>query len=592
MDTQTKPRKDVFLTETLAALDEALGDLGAPAGVTVPKAADLAASLSAPPQFTLGQAAIPCHPLAKTMRTAPPKIAQTLADKINSKKHRFIAKVDAVNGYLNFHCAFSEYAGEILPEIRAGAFFRGPFLENRERISVEYSQPNTHKALHVGHLRNMVFGDAICNVLAYAGHEVVRVTYPGDMGTHIAKTLWFIQNHKNGELPARDQADWLGKVYIEADAYVSAAEGTPEEAKVKAGIGKVLNDLQHKQGETYALYEKTREWSLAHMRHVYQWLGIHFDQWYYESECDEPSRKLVLEKLKEGLFVKSEGAVGLDLSAYNLGFAMFLKSDGTGLYLTKDLELIRLKFADPKVTRSLVIVDARQKLHFQQLFKTAELMGYPQAARSLHLSYETVTTEDNKPFSSRSLLGMPLDTLRSTMEKKVVSDYLQAYRGDWPDTEIEQTAREIALGALKYGFLRVDGNNVIRFVLNDWLKLDGDTGPYLQYVHARCASLLTKVGRAQATFQPILEADIEKELLFFLGRFNAFAVQAAGSYRPSVVAAYLFDLCKLFNRFYTDCPIKTSQGDQRETRLALVEATADVLKKGLGILGIPAPNRM
>lgn len=587
-------KHDVFLTEVLASLDEALASLPVPPGATAPRAADLAASISTPPQFALGQAAVPCFPLAKALRSAPPKIAQTLADKINSGQHRFIAKVEAVNGYLNFHCRFEAYAETLVSAIRSGAFFQGGLLpsEARERISVEFSQPNTHKALHVGHLRNMIWGDAVCNLLAYAGHEVVRVTYPGDMGTHIAKTLWFIQSQKGGQLPAQDQADWLGKVYCEADAYVTQADGTPEEVKVKAGISTVLADLQHQRGDTFALYQKTREWSLAHMRHVYEWLGIHFDVWYYESECDEPSRQLVLEKLKEGVFAKSEGAVGLDLSQYNLGFALLLKSDGTGLYLTKDLELIRRKFEDPRVTRSLVIVDARQKLHFQQLFKTAEIMGYPQAARSEHLSYETVTTEEGKPYSSRSLLGMPLDTLRSTMENKVIAAYLENYRGDWPEEEIQQTAQSVALGALKYGFLRVDGNNVIRFVLNDWLKLDGDTGPYLQYVHARCASINKKLGRAGAQFETKLETAIESELLFFLGRFPNFALQSANTYRPSVVAGYLFDLCKLFNRFYTDCPIKTSEGAQRDTRLALVEATEKVLKQGLALLGIPAPDRM
>lgn len=581
--------QDVFLAEVLAALDGALSELG-----TGKRADELAGNLSQPPQFALGQAAVACHPLAKVMKTAPPKIAQSLADRLNAKEHRYIAKVDAVNGYLNFHARFDAYAAELLPEIRSGKFFARPLLppEKRERIVVEYSQPNTHKALHVGHLRNMVYGDAVCNLLAFAGHEIIRATYPGDLGTHIAKTLWYVKKHKGGKLPTENEADWLGRMYCEADELVTKAEGTPEAQANKAEVTAVLHDLQHQRGEYYDLYKKTREWSLAQMRETYDWLGIRFDEWYFESECDDPSRELAKKKYEEGFFVKSEGAIGIDLSPYDLGFALFLKSDGTGLYLTKDLELIRRKFEDPKVTRSIVIVDARQKLHFKQLFKTAELMGYPQAARSEHLSYETVTTEEGKPYSSRSLTGMPLHELRKVMEDKVVHDYLESYRGEWPDAEIAKTAEMIALGALKYGFLRVDGNVVIRFVLNDWLKLDGETGPYLQYVHARCASLLKKVGRAPETIAPKLTVDIEKELVYFLGRFGRVARQAAESYRPSVLAAYLFDLCKLFNRFYTDCPIKTAAPAERDTRLALVEGAEAVLRKGLALLGIPAPERM
>lgn len=561
---------DVFLKEVFECLEGKLTD----------------PPVSQPPRFELGQAAVPCHPLAKTLKQPPPKIAQDLANEINATPHRFIAKVDAVNGYLNFHCHFGHYAAELLPEIRSGAFFNRPLVDKPERIVVEYSQPNTHKALHVGHLRNMVYGDAVCNLLAFAGHDVVRATYPGDMGTHIAKTLWYIRDQKKA-LPTENRADWLGRMYCEADAYL---ESLPD--KKTAPIGEVLSDLQHQKGDYYALYLETRAWSLEEMKHTYEWLGIQFDDWYFESECDEPSRLLAKKKHEEGFFVTSEGAVGIDLSAYNLGFAMFLKSDGTGLYLTKDLELIRRKFEDPRVTRSIVVVDARQKLHFKQLFKTAELMGYPQAAKSEHLSYETVTTEDGKPFSSRSLIGMSLRELRRKMEDKVIHDYLESYRGEWPDEEIRSTAEKIALGALKYGFLRVDGNGIIRFVLDEWLKLDGDTGPYLQYVHARCMSILKKLGAAPAEETPVLETEIEKELLYFQGRFDRVALAAAESHRPVVLAAYLYDLGKLFNRFYTECPIKSSSGAQRDTRLMLVEATAAVLRKGLAVLGIPAPDRM
>jgi len=585
-------KENVFLAEVLQAVTQGVQALSPTAPPPAEEAWEKA--LTTPPQFALGQAAIPCHPLAKAMKTAPVKIAQSLADSINQSGYQYIAKVEAVNGYLNFHCHFENYGTALLPEIRSRKFYSRTLVpaSRRERIVVEYSQPNTHKALHVGHLRNMVYGDAVCNLLAYAGHDIVRATYPGDMGTHIAKTLWYLQTQKGGQLPTENQADWLGRLYGEADEFVSRTEGKPEGAAQKAEVMAVLQDLQHQRGSYYPVYLETREWSLAQMREVYDWLGIKFDIWYFESECDEPSRLLTQKKFEEGFFVKSDGAVGIDLSAYNLGFALFLKSDGSGLYLTKDLELIRRKFEDPKVTRSIVIVDARQKLHFQQLFKTAELMGYPQAAKSEHLSYETVTTEDGKPFSSRSLTGMPLHDLRKAMEEKVIHDYLQAYRGEWSDSEIHQTAEAISLGALKYGFLRVDSNGVIRFVLSDWLKLDGDTGPYLQYVHARCASLTKKQGAAPASFTVRLETDSERELLYFLGRFDIFVLNAAESYRPSVLAGYLFDLCKLFNRFYTECPIKTSEGDQRHTRLALTEATASVLNKGLSLLGIPAPDRM
>jgi arginyl-tRNA synthetase len=546
-----------------------------------------------PPDFRLGQAAVPCHSFAKKLRKSPVKIAEEIAATPVAPELTTIAKVEAVNGYVNFHCRFEAYGGNLLKEIKTGKAFSTPLLdaEKREKISIEYSQPNTHKALHVGHLRNMVFGDSVCRIMEYAGHDIVRTTYPGDMGAHIAKSLFYI--HTQGKkAPETFQADWLGEMYAESDDYVKSVTDPAEQAKNKAQVGEVLKALQEKRGHYYELYLQTREWSLLQMREVYDWLGIHFDVWFYESECDEPSRELVLQKFNEGFFVKSEGAIGLDLSQYNLGFALFLKSDGNGLYLTKDLELIRRKFADPAITRSIVVVDARQKLHFQQLFKTAELMGYPQAAKSVHLSYESVTTPDGKPCSSRNLNGILLDQLREVIEQKIITDYLNQYRGQWTDEEIHKTAEMVALGALKYGFLHVDGGNIIKFQLEEWLKLDGDTGPYLQYVHARCSSILEKVGQPEATYNVVLETDFERELLFMLGRFNNAALLSAESYRPSVVTAYLYDLCKVYNRFYKECPIKTTEGDQKNTRLALVEATAATLRKGLDLLGIPAPKRM
>ena len=597
---ETQTYQDPFLQEVKTLVTSALKELreSHPDKPEI-QAAQLLANMTTPPKFELGQAALPCHSLAKTFRSSPIKIAENLAGLIQKQPLKFIAKIDVVNGYLNFHANLKDFGAFLNDSIHSEKYFEEPLLEpvEREKILVEYSQPNTHKALHVGHLRNMVYGDAVCNLLEYAGHDIVRCTYPGDMGAHIAKSLWYIQTqkfdaYKEVKKHPERQADWLGEVYAESDDFVKAAAGTPNEAKIKTEIGAVLKQLQEKKGAAYDLYLETKEWSLKQLREVYDWLGMKFDIWFYESECDEPSRELVLQKFKDGFFVKSEGAIGIDLNQYNLGFAMYLKSDGNGLYLTKDLELIRRKFADQHVTRSIVVVDARQRLHFQQLFKTAELMGYPQAAKSLHLSYESVTTPDGKPCSSRNLNGIQLSQLRETMEQKVIHDYLNNYRGEWTDKEIADTARIIALGALKYGFLKVDANVVIKFVMEDWLKLEGETGPYLQYVHARAKSVLDKVGQPEQRKEVLLETDFEKELLIKLGDFNASVLQAEKTYRPSAIAAYLFDLCRLFNRFYKECPIKTTTGVQRDTRLALVELTTAVLQHGLALLGIVAPDKM
>ena len=261
-------------------------------------------------------------------------------------------------------------------------------------------------------------------------------------------------------------------MYAESDTYLKGLSDTPKEKEVKAQMGTLLRQLEDKSGPLMEFFLKTREWSLDLMKQILAWLDIDFDRWFFESECDRPSRDLVLEKFKEGFFVKSEGAIGKDLSEYGLGFAMFLKSDGTTLYLSKDLDLIRKKFSDPDLNLSIVVVDNRQSLHFKQVFKTAELMGVRPASDSVHLSYETVTDEHGEPCSSRGKTGFRLEVLSKMLTEKITKDYLEGYRGVWPDAEIEKTARQIALGALKYGFLKVDSNRIIRFVLDEWVQIE------------------------------------------------------------------------------------------------------------------------
>lgn len=578
---------DIFKMEITKNVENELRVLSA--DMKIP---DIYSLMTTPPKFELGQLALPCFIFAKELKQPPAKIASELAAKL--KNLPLVEKIDAVGGYLNFHCKFETLAETILPQVISGEYFKKKFLASNEveKIIVEYSQPNTHKAMHVGHLRCLVLGDSVCSLLAFAGHNVLRTTYPGDMGAHIAKTLWYIKKYENGKLPTSDHATWLGKIYILADEVLKNELGTPKEAGNRAELTKILAELENGEGEFFEMWKITRDWSLNEMKRVYEWLDAQFDIWFFESECDKPSRELVKQKFEEGFFVKDDGAIGIDLSDHNLGFAMFLKSDGNGLYLTKDLELIKQKFSLPGVTSSIVVIDFRQARHFQQLYKTAELMGYPQAKKSSALLYETVNTEDGKPFSSRSGTGNTLGEVREKMEAKVTQDYLERYRGQWRDEEIQKTAEMVTIGALKYGLIRVDNNTAINFDLNEWLKLDGETGPYLQYVHARCHQIIEKQGKPEAIKNFKLEDKTEKELLFMIHRFNEFAVSAAATLRPSVLAGYLYDLAKAFNRFYEACPIRSSEGDLKNTRLLLVQAVAKSIKNGLGILKIPVPEKM
>ena len=614
---------DPFLGEIGHRVANILNTLALSAG-SEPIAADKIQSLlGTPPDFSLGHAALPCFAFAKSLKKSPQDLANFIktewettgkaklsgnaaavaSDKPEAQDQSCsaVAEIQVAGGYLNFFADFSVYAEGLFLKMEGGDYENAPLLsaEKREKIVVEYSQPNTHKAMHIGHLRCLILGDALCHLLARAGHGVVRVTYPGDLGAHIAKALWLIQQKGDSQLvdlrsaSVQEKADWLGKVYAEADEKLKADLGTPQEDVNRTHLKGILHQLYEEAGPAFELWKETREWSFAYMREVYAWLGCEFETWYTESECNKPSVELVKQKLKDSFFVQDQGAIGLDLSAHKLGFAMFLKSDGHGLYITKDLELLRRKFEDPKVTRSIYVVDARQKLHFQQLFKTAEMMGFPQASKSLHLSYETVNDETGNAFSSRALNTLGLAPLRADLEKTVRENYLARYEGEWSPEAIHNTARDVAIGALKYGLLKVDNNTQITFIRSEWLRLDGETGPYLQYVHARCCQILEKQKSVAVANSGVkISEQAEKELVLGLGRLPILIAKAATENRPHIVAGALFDLAKSFNRFYESCSIKDAEGEVRITRIKLVKGTAQAIRQGLTLLGIPALEKM
>jgi len=547
-------------------------------------------ALELPPDFSFGQAAFPCYMLAKKLRKSPLHISKQVSDSFNKQKCLYVELSESNGPYVNFHCNCIS----ILELGQKYSFEKNALSpQNHEKVIVEYSQPNTHKTLHVGHLRCLVLGDALCNILEYVGHEVIRATYPGDIGTHVAKIIWYLTHPSLKQLPLENKAQWLGTMYAQADAELKSKVGTSDEKEIKQSIAQVLKEISEKHGSYYELWKMTREWSLDYLKEIYQWLECRFDVWFFESEFDQPSIDYVLEKFKEGLFIKDNGAIGIDLSSYNLGFVMYLKSDGNGLYITKDLLLLMKKLADPTITRSVYVVDSRQKRHFEQLFKTAEMIGHPRAADSYHLSYETVNAETGEPFSSRALKGMEISELRSQMEEKIKTDYLSRYQNTWNVEDIQKTAETVCVGALKYGLLNTDNNTQIRFSLDSWLKLDGDTGPYLQYVHARCCSILRKVdAEAFSKFQFLITEEIEKEIIYFLHRFSEVCLQAAFHFKPSIIANYLYDLARLFNRFYEACPIIKSDSSQKNTRITIVKQTQKIISSGLNLLGIQSPKKM
>lgn len=541
------------------------------------------------PSKEAGDLAFPLFILAKEAKMNPAMAAKALDEKLQ-KLPSFVSKKAVAGPYLNFFLDFNSIAQVVLPSILSGQSFKSTLTKDTPRTMIEYSQPNTHKELHVGHMRNLCLGDALIRLHRYCGFDIVSSTFPGDVGTHVAKCLWYLKFHYKGEIPEERRGAWLGSMYSTAHNKLEEEKGTPAEEKNRDQLTMILRQLEQKSGEFYELWKETRQWSIDLMNEVYAWAGVKFDVWYWESEVDSASVKLIKQYQEKGLFKEDQGAIGIDLSDYKLGFCLLIKSDGNGLYATKDIELARRKFQEHGIEKNIYVVDKRQEHHFKQVFKVLELMGFENAKNCFHLQYDFVELPDGA-MSSRKGNIVPLQSLIENMVKLIKEQYLHRYLNEWTPEQIEQTAQIVAKGAIKYGMTRIDPSKKIVFDMQEWLKLDGESGPYIQYAYARINSMLQKLGEPKSP-EISTQTPQENELVAVLMNFNHVVQQATEQYRPSVLTAYLYDLARAYNSFYAECPVGSAPEPARSSRLKLSKATAETLKQGLSLLGIEAPEKM
>jgi arginyl-tRNA synthetase len=545
------------------------------------------------PQPELGQYAFKTFLLAKRLATNPKELADRLSQVLSD--HDDIASVKQAGPYINIVLK-SGVVGNDVATMIDGKKVRIVEATTPHRYMVEHSQPNTHKELHIGHTRNSVLGDSICRMLRHAGHHVYAENYHGDEGAHVAKALWYIDAFKQEPAPGQDKGTWLGKMYVAATTAQTEATGDDAE-RIKGEISNVLHQIEKKEGHFYEQWKETREWSLALFREVYKWLGVTFDGDRCESDVSDESFKVVDEYLKKGVFIKSEGAIGCDLSDDNLGFCMLLKSDGRGLYATKDLALALTRFRTERPDTCIYVVDNRQSHHFKQVFATLRKMGFKEADRCFHMAYEMVETKDGA-MSSRKGNIVPILELIDSLQDRAYQIVAQRYADSWSKEQITDTAQKIANAAVRYGMLKVDPESKIIFDMDSWLTLEGNTGPYLQYVYARMSSLQRKSEEAQNidvknVDWSALTNTSEQSLLAHMGNFNEALQISCEKLKPHSFTQYVYDLARKFNAFYAESPILNETDDAtRQARLALVKIASYYLGTGLDLLGIQRIEQM
>jgi arginyl-tRNA synthetase len=460
---------------------------------------------------------------------------------------------------------------------------------------VEYSQPNTHKAFHVGHLRNTILGSSVANILEAAGHDVVRANYLGDIGWHVIKWLWCYLKFHAGEEPQGDPTRWMDAIYQEAARLV---EENPE---YEAEARQIFSRWDQGDEELEALWSKTRQWSLEGFQEIYTWLKADFDVLFFESDVEEPGKKLVEEMIERGLAVderpeggavvtKLDELLGLDKETYRV--LVILRSDGTSLYASKDLPLAVMKFEQYNLDRSIYVIDVRQSLYLRQIFKTLELLGYEWAKDCIHLSYEIVNLPGNVTMSSREGTVVLFDDLRSEAVERAEAIVLEKNPELGPDLR-RQVGTQVALGAIKYPMLSVDNNKVATFDWERALDFEGQAAPYIQYAHVRANSILKRAGEFPASMTPeyALEPQ-EVQLLEKLAQFPGEVQRSAEELKPLILANYAYELAKVFTSFYQNCQVIKAEPAVQANRLRLTSAAKQTLANALNLLGIPAPEVM
>eukprot|EP00466_Bigelowiella_natans_P018627 jgi/Bigna1/50244/estExt_Genewise1.C_710042 len=471
---------------------------------------------------------------------------------------------------------------------------------------IEYSQPNTHKAFHVGHMRNAALGDCLVRLYDFVGHEVIAANYFGDEGAHIAKCLWKVRKEKKKEkLPNKiyivgpEFNPTPGAQLTELGKTAKDVESVTSEIKKRNGeVGDMLRAMEEGDKEAVALWEKTKKWSLDEFKRIYNWLSCRFDHDFFESEVSESSRKLVISLFEKGILTKDNGAICANLNKYKLGFLILLKSNGTGLYATKDLALAQVKFEKFKVEKSVYVVDASQTLHFQQVFKVLELMGYEQAKKCTHLPYGMVVLKSGK-MSSRKGTVIFFKALKEMLSKHLMEEYLSKYEGKWAPEEIEEAKRQLAVGTIKYGMLNHDVSKDVVFEMDKWSAKTGTTGPYNMYAYTRSVGIKRQVDEGKSKCKPgkvdpsILKAQVERDILIHIGSFWTVVNDCVAKNNPSALCGYVFNLSKYFNGWYENTHVAGSETpDELATRLALSQAIGKTIKASLNLLGITTLEKM
>jgi arginyl-tRNA synthetase len=548
----------------------------------------------------------------KDTRKKPEELGTEIGNYL-VKNNSNISKFNVVKGFLNISFSdshWTNYLSETISEKYSG--FKKPKSTGRT-VLLEYSSPNTNKPLHLGHIRNHLLGWSVAEILKANGHKVIKTNIVNDRGIHICKSMLAWQKWGQGETPKSSgmKGDHLvGKYYVEFDkAYKKEINElvekgmAKEEAEKKAPLileaQEMLQNWEKGDKETIDLWRTMNGWVYEGFDVTYKTVGVDFDKIYYESETYIKGKDIVADGLAKGVFVKkADGSVRIDLTPDGLDEKVVLRADGTSVYITQDLGTAVLRFEDfPDLNQAIYTVGNEQDYHFKVLFLILDKLGYKWAKECYHLSYGMVELPEGK-MKSREGTVVDADDLLEEMflTSKQTTAELGKVEG-FSDAELEELYKTIGLGALKYFILKVDPKKKMLFDPKESIDFNGHTGPFIQYTHARIKSIIRKAKEQNIPFAiskdlPSINT-LERDLIKYIYEFEAAVEESGKSYSPALVANFVYELTKTFNRYYHDHSILKEENETvKQFRLALIEKCAEIISNAMHLLGIRVPEKM
>ena len=551
---------------------------------------EIKSMIEIPQDQSMGDYAFPCFRLAKTMRKAPNLIAAELAEKLQGEQ--LFSEISPVNAYVNMFVSREEMMKSTVSEVlEEKENFGRSDIGGNKKVIVEFSSPNIAKPFHIGHIRSTVIGNSLSKIYDALGYDVFKINHLGDYGTQFGKMICAYRRWGNREdvinSPIKTLLGYYTKFHVEVEEH-------PElEGEARA----IFTKLEQGSKEEVELWQWFREESLKEFQRVYDMLGIEFDSYNGESFYSDKMPRFEKELSDKGLLHESKGAQVVDLEEYKLGTALIKKSDGSSLYITRDIAAAVYRKENYDFYKNIYVVATQQNLHFQQLFKILELMGYDWANQCVHVPFGMVRLEEGTMSTRHGRVVFLEDVLNGAIEK--TREIIEEKN---PNIEnLEEITSQVGIGAVVFNEL---SNNRIKDYTFKWdqiLNFDGETGPYVQYTHARCASLLRKAGeeivaKAQdpknVDFALLAKSDSAYELTKLIYAFPGVVEQAGEKYEPSIITRHIIDIAQCFNKFYHDEHIIVDDEVEKTSKIALVIATKRVIATGIGLLGMKAPERM